>query len=419
MATINRPVPSLLAHLFIRSLRNSSSPQFIRSLRNSSSSRVPGCAAAMSSQSQSPLRRWKRFFSTFDTIDAAIVASKRKEEVGCAEELRQAKGDVVQLLCDAPEDDPAEEFFQILDDVMVEYLVTLKTVPVTPTALASTDLAMAVGFLLEEHESEQIRGLASEIVGMWRASVERDLAVARGRVEELRKLSDEILVTKASSTTKTAIRSSNLVETKAPKSTVPAKVSAPLPKKIAPVACPVRASTAVNMDKKMVPKKKMPAIVGNGSRDRAGIDKMEATKRMLRAGYQEAEDAKRQRKIVVIEAPKMVTKQQQPPPRKVVEQRLRPVKMPAPLPKTSAPMAGVCRASMATVDKMPAMDKMMEATKRKLQAGYQEAADAKRQRKIVVIEAPKMAEQKRRSQARCGASMAARRSLMSSSFCRV
>ncbi|KAK3134430.1 hypothetical protein QOZ80_6AG0549060 [Eleusine coracana subsp. coracana] len=388
----------------------------------------------MSSQSQSPLRRWKRFFSTFDTIDAAIVASKRKEEVGCAEELRQAKGDVVQLLCDAPEDDPAEEFFQILDDVMVEYLVTLKTVPVTPTALASTDLAMAVGFLLEEHESEQIRGLASEIVGMWRASVERDLAVARGRVEELRKLSDEILVTKASSTTKTAIRSSNLVETKAPKSTVPAKVSAPLPKKIAPVACPVRASTAVNMDKKvpksvparpvnmdkkMVPKKKMPAIVGNGSRDRAGIDKMEATKRMLRAGYQEAEDAKRQRKIVVIEAPKMVTKQQQPPPRKVVEQRLRPVKMPAPLPKTSAPMAGVCRASMATVDKMPAMDKMMEATKRKLQAGYQEAADAKRQRKIVVIEAPKMAEQKRRSQARCGASMAARRSLMSSSFCRV
>ncbi|KAK3131146.1 hypothetical protein QOZ80_6BG0502610 [Eleusine coracana subsp. coracana] len=383
----------------------------------------------MASESQSPFRRWKRFFRTFDTIDAAIVASQREQEVGCAEELRQAKGDVVQLLCDAP----AEDLCQILDQLMVEYLVTLKTVPVTPSALACTDIAKAVGFLLEEHESDHIRGLARDIVHMWRSSVERDLTEAKARLEELRKLSDEILVIKASTTTKTAIRSSNFVEMKAPKSTVPAKVSPQLPKKMVPkkmptivgdggrdragidkmeivvIDAPEMAATKQQQPRKVVEQRQRPAtmsapllkksvpVAGVGRASTATVDKMEATQRKLRAGYQEAEDAKCQRKIVVP----------------------LPATMSAPSPKTSAPVVGIGRASTATVDKMPAMDKMMEVTKRKLQAGYQEAADAKRQRKIVVIEAPKMVEQKRRIQARCGATTAARRSLMSSSLCRV
>ncbi|GJM97610.1 hypothetical protein PR202_ga14547 [Eleusine coracana subsp. coracana] len=372
----------------------------------------------MASESQSPFRRWKRFFRTFDTIDAAIVASQREQEVGCAEELRQAKGDVVQLLCDAPDDAPAEDLCQILDQLMVEYLVTLKTVPVTPSALACTDIAKAVGFLLEEHESDHIRGLARDIVHMWRSSVERDLTEAKARLEELRKLSDEILVIKASTTTKTAIRSSNFVEMKAPKSTVPAKVSPQVPRsrgrekrkrKIVVIDAPEMAATKQQQPRKVVEQRQRPAtmsapslkksvpVAGVGRASTATVDKMEATQRKLRAGYQEAEDAKCQRKIVVP----------------------LPATMSAPSPKTSAPVVGIGRASTATVDKMPAMDKMMEATKRKLQAGYQEAADAKRQRKIVVIEAPKMAEQKRRIQARCGATTAARRSLMSSSLCRV
>ncbi|CAN6215812.1 unnamed protein product [Urochloa humidicola] len=65
-------------------------------------------------------------------------------------------------------------------------------------------------------------------------------------------------------------------------------------------------------------------------------------------------------------------------------------------------------------------EEMMEATKRKLREGYQQAEDAKRQRKIQVIEAPKMLEQRQkkrhpilreRSRARCGSSMAVRRPL--------
>ncbi|CAN6324780.1 unnamed protein product [Urochloa humidicola] len=70
-------------------------------------------------------------------------------------------------------------------------------------------------------------------------------------------------------------------------------------------------------------------------------------------------------------------------------------------------------------------EERMEATKRKLREGYREAEDAKRQRKIQVIAAPKMAEQRQRkmmhpilrerSRARCGASTAVvRRSLVSS-----
>ncbi|KAK3129456.1 hypothetical protein QOZ80_6BG0479970 [Eleusine coracana subsp. coracana] len=323
---------------------------------------------------RSPLRRWKRFFSVFDIIDAAIVAagnSSGGDEVGCAEELRQAKGAAVQLLCDSPEDD--------------------ESVPVSPGALASTGLAAAVG-ALQDHESDQIRGLARSMVGKWRAAVKSDLAEARARVEELRKLSHETLAI---------------------------KVSPKLLKKSAPVV-----ANAISTPFKMA------ATIGS--------DKMEATKQKLRAGYQEAEDAKRQRKIIVIEAPKVIKQQQQ---QKVVEQQQmvkqqqpkRPAKISAPLfTKKSAPVVGVGSASVVITkgkDMTPAMmDKKIEATKRKLREGYQEAEDVKRQRKIVLVDPPppKMVEQRHRKvhpvtrergQARCATS-AVRRSLMPS-FCRV
>ncbi|GJN34628.1 hypothetical protein PR202_gb23309 [Eleusine coracana subsp. coracana] len=308
---------------------------------------------------RSPLRRWKRFFSVFDIIDAAIVAagnSSGGDEVGCAEELRQAKGAAVQLLCDSPEDDEVEGHCRILDQVMVEYLVTL------------------------------------DMVGKWRAAVKSDLAEARARVEELRKLSHETLAI---------------------------KVSPKLLKKSAPVV-----ANAISTPFKMA------ATIGS--------DKMEATKQKLRAGYQEAEDAKRQRKIIVIEAPKVIKQQQQ---QKVVEQQQmvkqqqpkRPAKISAPLfTKKSAPVVGVGSASVVITkgkDMTPAMmDKKIEATKRKLREGYQEAEDVKRQRKIVLVDPPppKMVEQRHRKvhpvtrergQARCATS-AVRRSLMPS-FCRV
>ncbi|TVU08671.1 hypothetical protein EJB05_42082 [Eragrostis curvula] len=186
----------------------------------------------------SPFHRWKRFFPAFDAIHGAIEAadpaSLAKDELGCARYLQSAKAEVVEFLCDFPWNH--EDYCQILDDLMFEYLVTLKTVPVTRTALASTDLAKAVG-LLQEHESEKIRGLARELIHQWRKSDEP------AKLEE------------------------------------PTKTSAPLPKKSSPV-------------------------VGTGRDSMAMMVKMEATKRKLREGYQEAADAKRQLKIVVIQAPR-------------------------------------------------------------------------------------------------------------------
>ncbi|TVU08630.1 hypothetical protein EJB05_42039, partial [Eragrostis curvula] len=262
----------------------------------------------------SPFHRWKRFFPAFDAIHGAIEgadpASLAKDELGCARYLQSAKAEVVEILCDFPWNH--EDYCQILDDLMVEYLVTLKTVPVT------ADRACAV-VALEEHESEKIRGLARELIHQWR-------------------LSDEALAPK--NRTPVVGDASNRVESA--KREGPAKISAPLPKKSAPV-------------------------VGIGRDSMAMMVKMEATKRKLREGYQEAADAKRQRKIVLIEAPKMAAQQQR---------RMHPVSQAKRATSTAAP-------------------KSVE----------------KRQRKVHPII-------RERSQARCAASTAVRRSLMPS-FCRV
>jgi hypothetical protein len=91
---------------------------------------------------QSPLRRWKRFFGAFDSVDAAIVAS---DPALSRNEFRQIRGDVVELLCDCDADDHrAEQFCLVLDDMMAESLETLKLVPATPAVLATADLAKSV-----------------------------------------------------------------------------------------------------------------------------------------------------------------------------------------------------------------------------------------------------------------------------------
>ncbi|KAK3131160.1 hypothetical protein QOZ80_6BG0502830 [Eleusine coracana subsp. coracana] len=362
----------------------------------------------MASQSQSPFRRWKRFFSTFDTIDAAIVTSQRKEEVGCAEELRQAKSDVVQLLCDAPEDDPAEEFCQILDELMVEYLVTLKTVPVTPTALASTDLAMAVGFLQEEHESEQIRGLASEIIGRWRASVERDLAEAKARLEELRKLSDD----QDLAPPKTRAPDAGDKKRRAKDAPAPPRAKAACVARINRVEPAAKRDGTVKVSAPPFPNKDSPVLV---AASRANIGKTKPSAAVGNNG--KTASAVRINRV--------------DPARRDGPARV----SASSLPKKSA--GRVTASAAAYIDKMktPAavgnrrgdhagIDKMMESSKRKLREGYQEAADAKRQRRIQVIQAPKIVEQsqrkvmhsvpRERSRAGCGAPMAVRRSLMPS-----
>jgi hypothetical protein len=62
-----------------------------------------------------------------------------------------------------------------------------------------------------------------------------------------------------------------------------------------------RAST-VRADTAAITKTKTAAVLGNGE---AEIEKMNETKQKLREGYQQEADAKRQRRIQVIEAPKM------------------------------------------------------------------------------------------------------------------
>jgi hypothetical protein len=117
--------------------------------------------ASTAMAARSPLRRWKRLFPTFSTIDAAIMASVQAgDDAQSAMVLRRATVDVVQDLCDAPEDDAAKDLCGLLDEVMVEYLITLKAVTVTPTALASTGLVRALGAIEDKHESKRVRELA-------------------------------------------------------------------------------------------------------------------------------------------------------------------------------------------------------------------------------------------------------------------
>lgn len=228
-------------------------------------------------QMQSPLRRWKRFFPMFSTIDDAVVAScsrpggngKQHDEKALTV-LRRATDGIFQDLREAPADDPAEDLCRILDTVMVEYLLALKavTVPLTEPA-APTDLARALG-VLQEHQAPHIRSLARRIVRMWREPV------------------------KLTPSPPSPTKKHNTAKTTKSKTARIRRVE-PLPKKSAPVTRARRANTAASIHKTKPTAKKM-TVVANGYA--AGmVIKRAATKRKL----QEAADAKRQR-------PKMVEK---------------------------------------------------------------------------------------------------------------
>jgi hypothetical protein len=124
----------------------------------------------------SPFRRWKRFFPAFETIDAVIVTSD-PDGIADADDLRRFKAEIVEFLCDAPDEELAEDYCKVLDDlVMVEYLITLNmVVPVKPSAAAvSTGVVKAVA-ALQQHECEQIRSIAMLTLARWRASGGSDM----------------------------------------------------------------------------------------------------------------------------------------------------------------------------------------------------------------------------------------------------
>jgi hypothetical protein len=187
---------------------------------------------------------------------------------------------------------------------MVEYLITLKAVTVTPTALASTGLVRALGAIEDKHETKRVRELARFVsISVCKASDQKLAPKCRASDDrEKKKRAND------APPCGTSIVSSIRVGGPA------SEVSAPLSKNGAPVA---GRANATNIDKMKLPTKrapvvdkssKLPAAARNGRGDRAVVDKqmMESAKRKLREGYEEAaDDAKRQRRIQVIDAPKM------------------------------------------------------------------------------------------------------------------
>ena len=125
------------------------------------------------------LRRWKPFFPAFGAIDTAIEAATK----GCSrDKYRQVRSDLVEMLCDcdaagSDDDVRAEGLCRLLDRAMAEALLTLRAipVPVTPTMLAATDVAKAVGGLLR-HEAGWVRALARGILAQWSSSIEAEAA---------------------------------------------------------------------------------------------------------------------------------------------------------------------------------------------------------------------------------------------------
>ncbi|KAF8727885.1 hypothetical protein HU200_018452 [Digitaria exilis] len=196
---------------------------------------------------KSSLRRWKPFFPAFGIVDAAIEAS-------VVPGLSRDK--VVELLRGVPDADArlAEELCSLL---------TLRAVPAeaVPRVLAA----------------DRVRGLARDVIRGWTSAVEDDIA----RTSAAMKMLDDVCRTKPAA------------EASHPKTT----------NKAAPVA-------AVGHGQRRMETTKAQAPATN--RDSRGIpaEKMEAAKRKLREGYQEVEDAKRQRKIQEIQAPKMPEQRQ-------------------------------------------------------------------------------------------------------------
>ncbi|KAL6659669.1 hypothetical protein ACP70R_002498 [Stipagrostis hirtigluma subsp. patula] len=267
------------------------------------------------------LRRWKPFLGAFVHIDAAIeAASVGGPDRVSRDEFRSARARIVEMLCDAADDDGvAEGLCRLLDDAKAESLVTLRMVAAEkkPELLASGELVAAVGALMSGHASERVRGLARDVVRGWRAGVEEELARARSAMDVLDTLSEHAAPSAALDTKK---------QTKIPEEQSRPKKSATT----APIAGGERISTtkisgkstkqsidsgrhvntSANMESSTrvparLPKKMSPVIDVRMVRSSGAVDKekMESTKRKLHERYQEAEDAKRRRTIRVIQAP--------------------------------------------------------------------------------------------------------------------
>ncbi|CAN6319534.1 unnamed protein product [Urochloa humidicola] len=291
---------------------------------------------------QSPLRRWKPFFAAFGLVDAAIEAAG---PALIRDKIRTARGEVVELLCGVPagDRDKAEQLCVALDGFMAESLLTLLAVPAeaVPTVLASSaDLPKAVGALRLHHQSARVRGLARDVTRGWTAAVENDVARAVERFDAVRGV-NKAKAAPVASRRPDVKREGPEEEKKMEAKAAPVASRRPdvkregpeeekkMEAKAAPEAsrCPDVKREGPKEEKERMSgfdamrgvskAKAAPEASRRPSTDakREGAkeedkEKMETTKRKLREGYREAEDAKRQRKIQVIAAPKMVEQRQ-------------------------------------------------------------------------------------------------------------
>jgi hypothetical protein len=275
----------------------------------------------MAAPAQSPLRRWKRFFGAFDSVDAAIVAS---DPALSRNEFRQIRGDVVELLCDCDADDHrAEQLCVVLDDMMAESLETLKLVPATPAVLATADLAKSVE-ALRKHESERVRVLAGRVIAAWFDQS------GHAKVREQALQPKEIGKHQASTAARpdAATKQSSKIPALPAKRTAATVSSDRLKTATIAAADPPLLKKTVEITKKKasVP---APAAVSIVRGDRPGLsseseeDKFEASKRKMRDGFREVKDAKRQRGIQIIEPPKMLKQRRQKKMHPILRERSR------------------------------------------------------------------------------------------------
>nr|CAB3478583.1 unnamed protein product [Digitaria exilis] len=287
-----------------------------------------------------PLRRWKRFLAAFGAIDAAIEAAGPDIS---RDEFRRARCVLVERLCDASDEDERDELCGHLDTAMVQSLLTLQMVPVAPAMLARTELVPAV----RRPEAARVRALAEDIVCRWRATVEGDLVKVRAATAKLaqiestppaaaigdvqfqsehdanteagkNKVTTTVLVDDTDRVESTKISDPLVSKSTSQVTTASISRNRPSPKKVLELRSKETAhgvattTRSVRVESTKLERRRRASRVSESSgSDGRGVSscidgKIEASKRRLREGYREEEDAKRQRKIQVIKAPDMV-----------------------------------------------------------------------------------------------------------------
>ncbi|WVZ68503.1 hypothetical protein U9M48_017437 [Paspalum notatum var. saurae] len=269
----------------------------------------PPSALSSDMAADHPLRRWKPFLAAFGAIDAAIEAAAPGVS---RDQFRRVRCDIVERLCDTSEKKESDELCQHLDRVMVESLLTLKMVPVTPAMLAKSDLVLGVR-ALKKHESPRVRSLARDIVSAWRASVVDGIVKATAATEKLSKMEPHNDDEKPTPSTGKAPGPCDHLHAEEPAKIPSQPTFTKVTSRRTDLVTAVLSSKATEpaMSKKTAA---LVAATGAGvDHGRFSIteDKIEASRRRLRESYQEAENAKRQRKIQVIKAPAEMVKQRE------------------------------------------------------------------------------------------------------------